>query len=111
MMNESELEGCFKLLRAYWPTEWDEARYLVWADAFDGYPAQEVADAIRAMSRSERFPTVAAFMEQLADIRRPRGPYLPEWIPTPKAIPTQSEKEAVIVHMEAARNALRGRAS
>jgi hypothetical protein len=108
-MTEEELKGCFKLLRSYWPGEWDEARYVVWADAFDDYSAQDVADAIRAMSRLERFPTVAAFIDAVADVRRPRGPYLPEWIPAPKALPTESEREAVIVHMEAARAAIRGK--
>lgn len=64
-MDANELQGCFKLLRAYWPGEWDEARYMVWADAFGAAPAERVRDALVELGKTAKFPTVAEFVELL----------------------------------------------
>lgn len=113
-MTQSELEACFKLLRSYWPGEWDEARYLVWAEAFYGLDFDTVRDAIVTMGRREDYPTVAKFLA-LVTSRQDRDGYfaegsglLREWseIRCELGEPPAS-REAVVVSLAEARKALR----
>lgn len=71
-MTPQELELCFKMLRAYFPGDWTDERYLAWAEAFEGFEYSYVRDAIVAMGRTERFATVAAFLE-LIGATKPAG--------------------------------------
>lgn len=79
IMNETELEGCFKLLRAYWPGEWDEARYMVWAEALQDYPFDVCRNAIVHMGRTERWPSVSTFLEVVTNTLTcpERGRFIP----------------------------------
>jgi len=74
-MNQTELDGAFRLLEAYWPGTWDEARCMVWADAFRDRDASVVGAAIREMGQRTKFPTVAEFNEVAAGIAPDHGPH------------------------------------
>lgn len=97
-MNRGELDGCLRLLAGYWPGEWDTDRVAVWADALAAYDAGHAREVIRAMSRIERFPTVAAFM---AAARRPRLTERSGEIDEPRADPATAAR-----HLATARAAL-----
>lgn len=112
-MNRAELEGCFKLLRSYWPGEWDEARYLVWAHAFDGLDSCAVRDAIVAMGNTERYPTVAAFREATREqtaFFAPGTGKLRDWDEIKAELETEpkADTEAAVVHLSEMRKRLRG---
>jgi hypothetical protein len=61
-MNADELQACLRMLRAYWPSDWDDARQTVWIDALLELPAREATAAIRELGRSATYPTVAEFL-------------------------------------------------
>lgn len=90
-MTQTELEGCFRLLRAYWPGEWDDARYMVWAEAFQNIDYPETRQALIAMGHNENFCSVAKFFTYLRPHNKPdpRGRFSPGagWLPeiTPTA--------------------------
>lgn len=112
-LTQEELQGCFKLLRSYWPGDWDEARYLVWAHAFEGLDAGHVRDAIIGMANTERYPTVAAFRqatrEQTAFFSLGTGP-LRDWddIKGELEQPAERDADAAVIHLAEMRKRLRG---
>jgi hypothetical protein len=61
-MNADELQGCLRMLRAYWPSDWDEARQTVWIDALVDLPPEVATAALRELGRSSTYPTVAEFL-------------------------------------------------
>lgn len=112
-LTQAELEGCFKLLRSYWPGDWDEARYLVWAHAFDGLDADHVRNSIIAMANTEKFPTVAAFRQATREATAffaPGTGKLRDWDEIKgelEAEPT-ADTEAAVIHLAEMRKRLRG---
>lgn len=98
-MNVDELEGCLRLLEAYYPGDWPIDRQAVWADVLTDMDAAAARAALKAMATVERWPTIAAFHDAA---RVPEVPvaYVPE-------IRQRADRDAVIVHLESARAAIR----
>lgn len=119
MMAEHELEGCFKLLRAYWPGEWDEARYMVWAEAMQDYPFDVCRTAIVQMGRTERFPNVSTFLQVVANSKTcpQRGRFIPGtgWAKVHQSLEAGTQRpaaeEAFVVDFAAMRAKLRDRSA
>lgn len=103
-MTFEEIDGCFRLLRAYWPGEWDEARHAVWGEAFADLSHNEAQQAIMAMGRNEQFCSVATFLNYVkADIGPdPRGTFLmgtgwvKEMVRSPRQVGPAAEARARI---------------
>jgi hypothetical protein len=111
-MTPTELDTCLRLLEAYWPGEWDEARCLVWAQAFGDGTATAVRDAIVSLGRTAKFPTVAEFLELLGNGVRVRDGemFMPGtgWVKMLTASTERPEMgEAAVVQLAAARKRLR----
>lgn len=62
-MERADLDGCFRLLEAYYPGDWSPERVVVWADALRDLDPIAARDAIRRMGQTEKFATVAALLE------------------------------------------------
>lgn len=118
LMTKDELAGCMKLLRSYWPGEWDEARYAVWLEAFKDLSAVEAQAGLVALGRTAKFPTVAEFLQLVREnasgvIRGQRGMFLPGtgWVNEYKprrALPGETTSpEQVVIHIAEARARLR----
>lgn len=113
-MNQDELEGCFKLLRAYWPGEWDEARYMVWAEAFQDFTFDQTRSALVTLGRESKWAAVSEFLRiahaaVAEERRRERGTFLPGtgWVKYMDALSEpRPEHEAVVLHLEAIRRRL-----
>lgn len=110
-MTEAELKVLFRLLRGYWPGEWDETRYAVWGEAFTGLTFDTAVAAMKELGRTEDFPTVARFL-RIAGGVRPAGVisegdrrFLPGtgWITEPAEL----ETGGAVVHIDEARRALK----
>lgn len=114
MMDGDQLEGCFQLLRAYFPGDWDEARCLVWAEAFQDITFDHCRNALVAMGRTAKYPTVAAFLEcRDAPDADPRGRFMTGtgWV-KPYELATGSDRpadrDAVVLSLADMRRQLRG---
>lgn len=61
-MTPQELDGCYRLLAAYWPGEWDTERLAVWTIELAALEPAAARNALVEMGRTERWPSVAAFV-------------------------------------------------
>lgn len=113
-MNQDELEGCFKLLRAYWPGEWDEARYMVWAEAFQDFSFDQTRSALVTLGRESKWAAVSEFLRiahaaVAEEKRREKGTFLPGtgWVKYMDSIAAaRPDKDAVVVNIAELRRAL-----
>jgi hypothetical protein len=89
-MTRDELDGCLRLLAAYWPGEWPADRVAVWVDVIGRYPPNDARQAIRQMAKTERTPTVAAYLTAA------RGPRVQQYQPDPPvAVPPAAVRHAL----------------
>lgn len=105
-MTNDEFLGVAKMLRAYWPGEWDEARYAVWLDAMAHLSGPVAVEAVRRMGAVERFPSVAAFNDQLREVNPSRPVEYRRELAAPR-----SDPEKVKGYFAEARQKLRSGAS
>jgi hypothetical protein len=105
-MTAPQLETCFTMLRSYWPGEWDENRYLIWAEAFNDLDYDTAVGAVKAMGRTAKYPTVA---ELLQHTTRPTNTVIDDddrmflpgtgWINKPKPPAELEEGDAQVIDL------------
>jgi len=69
-VNADQLEGCLKLIEAYYPGDWTPERLAVWADQFAGREYQDVTTALKEMAAQSEFASTVAFVAAFQGVRR-----------------------------------------
>lgn len=99
-MTTDELHTLMRRLMAAYPGEWDIDRIAVWSEVLLPLDPAAALAAVKAMTLTERFPTLAALAEH---IRRTNPPRLAEHR---RALPRRADRDAVVRSITDARSHL-----
>lgn len=115
-MNLDEAGHCVKWLAAAYGGEWDETRVVVWVDTLLPLEVERAQEAVKALTRTEDYPTIARFLalygqgnagQVVCDGDRRFSPGIGWLGGAPEPAELEEGSDPVVVSMAKAREAIR----